>query len=689
MRKMNYLHPIYQEYSYRTGSRIDIARILPNDPGDEDEELLLDMLSEPPRYIERIAPVSIKIGQELIRGKNWTELTVKGFRIFARIFDDITAYVKQTMQDVFKEKGMTPFCAVGIDPDTLHRILELDFELNENTYGKLMELYSRGVIAPSVTTPFHAILPMLKNDFDVRLLVRIGFLYYWPILKAYHEHIREVHGERGFVVCFWLPEGGYSQKVMDIIFEEFMAACKADKIKDPHLAILLDNAQAEGVDNDLLMKTWNVVIRSQKEREFISVIFKDRHFSDWVTFSNPSVKKLLDRSIAKMDSELNEGKVDYCWAHFEDIAALTYTVKAAGNFEQKVIKLTELGYLPLSPDVFIRRKLIRRYGRCPGDPNIVTLKDGTAWSDWHLDNISLGRWEGTLDSNSEYKLVDENHPYIRVTKDGDVEEPGPQCWKLALNRAIEICADAVKGDPETLKGGMLEVLASLVPGKDKAVIHSNVEEFLTRYALLHWREHFLQHNYEEADLQIQEIVNEHLLKGFKPNLDTQEYAIAAVAAQAYYFCLDARKSTATYWENLDQRAVYQNITMLVLGIVNAIHVHHWRKKQDEAKKLTKILKEELIGFETAYERYNLAEFGITEVEWRDAIESAIEDSPMNIVERAARRTAARHLRPLGYRKEFSIDDENIPTNVGHVWSGEVINTNYNWENRIFCGLHEM
>ncbi|HRR99947.1 MAG TPA: hypothetical protein P5128_06850, partial [Candidatus Sumerlaeia bacterium] len=168
----------------------------------------------------------------------------------------------------------------------------------------------------------------------------------------------------------------------------------------------------------------------------------------------------------------------------------------------------------------------------------------------------------------------------------------------------------------------------------------------------------------------------------------REYAVAATAAQAYYFCLDARKSSAVFWENFDQRAVYQNVAMLVLGMSNAIHVYHWINQQAEAKKIVKIMKDELIQFETAYQRYNLAEFGITEIEWKDAIKSAVDDCSFNVVERAARRIAARHLRPLGYRKEFTLDDENVPTSVGHIWSGEVINSNYTWENRFFCGLHE-
>ncbi len=685
---MNYLHPIFHGHSYQVGSRIDIARLLPVDPDKEDSELLFDMLSEPPRFSERIAPVSTRVGAELVRGKNWTELMIKGYRIFTRIFSYITAYVAQTMEDVFKEKGMVPFLSLGIDPDTLHRILELDYELNENTYGKLIDLYGKGVIAPCATVPFHVILPMLESEYDIRLLIRIGFLFYWPIMKLYYRYISSIHKEKSFVVSFWLPEGGYSERVLDILISEFRARCKKDKIRDSHLVLLLDNAQANERDNDILMKNWDIVRPGSDKREFVSVVFRDRHFSDWVTYSNPSVKKLLDRTIAKMDSDLNGGKIDYCWAHFEDIAALTYTIKAANNFEQKIIKLAELGYLPVSPDVFVRRKMNRQFGRSPHDPYIVSLKNNTAWSDWHHDNVSLGRWEGTLDSNAEYKLVDENHPYLRVTKDGEVEEAGPQCWKLALNRAISTCAQLVKGNPHKLQGGMMEVLASLIPTKDKKIIRRNVDDFLVHYALLHWREHFLQHGYDEPDLTIEEIVDQHLLRGVKAHFKVRQYAIAATAAQAYYFCLDAKKSCATFWENLDQHAVYQNVAMLVLGMVNAIYVYHWLKRPADAKKVVQTMKQELIRFDSAYQRYNLAEYGITEVEWKDAIKSGLEETPMNIVERATRRIAARHLRPLGYRRDFSFEDENITSNVGHVWSGEVVNSNFNWENPVFCGLQE-
>jgi len=348
-----------------------------------------------------------------------------------------------------------------------------------------------------------------------------------------------------------------------------------------------------------------------------------------------------------------------------------------------------LAYLPVSPDTFIRRKLIKKFGKSPFEPIKVEIRDNTAWSDWHINNISLGRWTGNLDSNAEYKLVDENHPYTRYTVQGKVEEGGPQCWKIAFNEATKRCVRIVKGDSKTMKGGMLEVLADLIPSKDSELVKSNVLEYLIHYSLIYWREYFLHQGYTEPDIYLPDIANKYLLKGTKKkSLSDKECIIAGIAAQAYYFALEGIKSTAAYWENFDQRALYQNVMHITLAMARAIIVYTWLRKPEKAKKVIETLKEELIGFENAYDRYNLADYGVTKSEWNDSIKSVIEDSQLNIVERTARRISARHLRPIGFRKEFSLEDENIATSTGHLWSGEVDNVNFKWENKFFCGIKE-
>ena len=100
------------------------------------------------------------------------------------------------------------------------------------------------------------------------------------------------------------------------------------------------------------------------------------------------------------------------------------------------------------------------------------------------------------------------------------------------------------------------------------------------------------------------------------------------------------------------------------------------------------MKVELLDFASAYHRHRLADYGVTEQEWRDSIKSLVDETEINIVTRATRRTAARHLRPLGYRKDFTREDEFLTSNCGHIWSAEVENTNYKWENKLFCGMRE-
>lgn len=687
---MNRLHPIFHSYSYQAGSRVDVEEILPLSLDDEDCELLIDNLSEPPTYIERIAPLSITVGTETVKGKNWTDLMLKGYRILNQIFHTITIHVKQSIIDNFKEKGMAPISSITIDPTTLTQILEMDFETGDNVYSQFMKHYSTSVISTCATTPFHILLPLLDDDFDIELLARTGFKFYWNMLVEHHKNIKKTHNENKFLVVFWLPEGAYSKRVAKIIYDVFMDICQKEKVQDPHLAFLLDNQQIEERENDMVMKSWNTLSLSDDKTQNVSVLFKDRSFSDWVTLSNPSVKKLLDRTIAKVDSDLNDLNVNYCWSHFEEIENIMRSHKAAKNYEQKIIKLIELGYLPTAPDFFIRRKMGKKFGKSPFEPVKVEIKDNTSWSDWHINNISLGRWTGNLDSNAEYKLVDENRAYARyAAAEGKIDEIGPQCWKIAYNEAVKRCVKLVKGDPNSLKGGVIEILASLVPSKDQKIVKQNVMDFLIKYALIYWKEHFLQQKFGEADIYLPEIANSTLLKGTKTkSLKEKDYIISGTAAQVYYFILEGLKSTATNYENFDQRGVYQNIMHITLAISRLIALNIWLEKTDKVKKLIECLKEELIGFDNAYERYNLAEYGVTKDEWKEAVKSVVDDSKLNVVSRAARRTAARHLRPLGFRKDFSIDDENISTNTGHLWNEEVENVNFRWDNKFFYGIKE-
>jgi hypothetical protein len=681
----NQLHPVYHLQACQAGSRVDIDRVLPATLDDTDLEELLEKLSEPPRFKERIAPVSTIIGTDVVRGRNWTDMMMKAYRIYFRLFSSMGFYLRQAMVEKFDERGMLPFTSMSMDPETLHLMIEMDYEQGENTYGSLLELLQSGVISPCATTPFHALLPLMHNEFDQRLALRVGLLMHWEEIVRYHEYLETVGSNTQFIVPFWFPECAFSARTLEILHEEFQAITREHRVRDPHLLIMLDTAQVQPTDIDVLMKSWNVVKVGQDN--YVSVVFRDRSFSEWVTYSNPSVKKLIDRTIAKVDSGLNERGVDYCWSHFEELEALTFTNKSTNNYDQKITKLAQLSYMPMSPDMFVRRKMDGIFGKATHEPQEIELKDNTAWSDWHT-NPSLGRWQGVLDSNAFFKLVDMHRPYTRRTRGGKVVESGPQAWKPAWTATRQTISKAVKGDPETLQGGAVEVLAGLVGAKDPKVNRKNVQEFLMFWSHAHWREIFLQRDLSEADVDVQALVDQYLFRGLKKSATEQDYAIAAAAAQAYYFAMESHRSFATAFENMDNRLMYQSAMMTTLALCNMIAVYGWVDRVSDAKAFIELMKTELLDFSSAYDRYELAELGVTRQEWDESLKSQVDESPLNVVERATRRVAARHLRPLGYRKDFTKEDEFITTNVGHVWTVEIENTNYKWENKVFCGLRE-
>ncbi len=313
------LHPVFHAITSQPGNRVDKAQVLPSDLKSVDLEEWLEILSEPPKFNERLCPVSLQFGQSTLRGKSLPDLMIKGYRQMARIFSGIGRHVLQAGRAQHGEPGMVPFMSLAADPDLWERLINADYDDGETTHATFMNLIRRGVVTPCVTIPFGALLPTFEAEFDVRMLVRLALFHDWHLLEAYHAHMAETHGDERFIVTVWFPEGGISRRVLEIFREEFLARAEEAGKSDPHLVLLLDNHQVPERDNDRLMKSWNMMRLDEDDEDFISVIFRDRSFSEWVSRSNPSVKKLLDRTIAKVDAELNAIGADYCWGHFEEL----------------------------------------------------------------------------------------------------------------------------------------------------------------------------------------------------------------------------------------------------------------------------------------------------------------------------------------------------------------------------------
>lgn len=702
---MNLFHPIYHSYTFPTGCRIDIERLLPAKLAELDDEELIDNFSEPPAWVEHIAPLGVQVGDQVFRGRNAQEMMLRVYRLMFDLFSAIGRFISTTAGQNAEERPFhLPFLSLAVDPDTMHKLIEMDYETGETGYVNLMKLFSKGTVSPCITTPFHAILPMLPGEAEIRLCVKSAFIFYSRVLDQYAAYLKKHFEDDLLVLPVWLPESGYSELTQRVIEEEFAVFCKQHKLKGAHLVLMLDNHQAANSENDVMMKSWNQTApklengsRSSKRNgagegnSNVSVLFRDRSFSDWVIHAKPSVKKLLDRTIAKVDSDINSQNVHYGWAHFEELEAVTYSPRSILNFQQKLVKLTELGYLPISPDFYVRGKLRGEFGCARHEPQMVDMVDNSAGNGWNLENSrDLGRWMGhdTAAENGEGKLKIVTQSYERQLEEGTDKRRGSQSWKIAWNGVWRKIYDEVVGDLSTGKGGMAKVLSGMTAQRGVEKSANNVQEFLAHYTYVYWREHFIQHDMAEADINIIEVSNKYLRAGSKTELDEEHCAIAGAAGQAIYFALDSARSTGLAWENMDNRAFYQNVAMLTLAIVNAMHVYHWTGEAKKARKLLDLMQTELFDFPGAYDRYELQSKGVTKTEWREAIKSEIDESRDNVVKRAALRVAARHLRPLGYGKDFTRADANTTTNVGHIWSLESNRENLAYENMLYCGVSE-
>lgn len=695
-RRPNRLHPVQVEYSYPLGSRVDMENKLPLDLLEEDPEELLDDFSSPKEYQERIAPLNVQFNQDTITGKNPTELQVKFIRILARRLETVAGVLERANRENFGERGPISFMGLALDPDTINRIIELDYETADNVYSRIAQLWDKGHITPLVTTPFHTLLPLYRQDFEVRLLVRMGLEFYWPVVKKYNRSAIRASGNKLFTAVFWLPEGGYSSRVLQIVHEEFTKACEADGIEEFHLVILLDSEQSRERETDVLMKRWNTLRPAPTTRDFVTVVYRERNFSEWVVDGHPSTKKQLDRTIAKVDAALRDAGVDHMWTHFEPLMTLLSTFKTCVNFEQKLIKLTELGYQPCGPDVFAKRKYLRVLGMGEDEPRRTTLEEDSTWNSYADEPGDLVKFLGTMETGgfNSKTYLGEQRPYELRSVDGSTKKSrGHPCWKPALWRSLWAVHYAVVGEPKTFMGGMLGLMREIIPIRRVPVAKQNIEDFLVRCTRIHWKEHFVHHVYSEADIRLEEFARDTLLQNLpddaeRDDLTEEEMLTCGAAAEAIFHAHLGMCSTAFGFEHIDHRAVYQNAAMMSLAVVHAIHAFKWAEKEDEADRLFEVFERELMDFESAYERHGIDKLGVERRMWKATIKSQAPDTDLNVVSRAARRVGANHLRMAGYRKAFDRKDSYIPNSTGHIWSAEMDHLNFKWENELYHGIAE-
>jgi hypothetical protein len=114
---INLFHPIYHGFTFPIGCRIDIERILPANLDEADTEELVDVFSEPPVWMERLSPLAVQIGDQVIRGRNAPDLMLKVYRMMFDLFGGIGRFIESTVAQNTGEGVRFPFMSLCVDPE--------------------------------------------------------------------------------------------------------------------------------------------------------------------------------------------------------------------------------------------------------------------------------------------------------------------------------------------------------------------------------------------------------------------------------------------------------------------------------------------------------------------------------------------------------------------------------------------
>ena len=699
MAQRTHFHPLFHLFLTLPGTAVDLHDS--NLPAvleeDHETDTAIDALSAPPKFHERMTQISTMIGKTLVRGNNYTDLMMRCMHVIFERMDKVHSFASTLPHSKPSRvnNAIAPSFSFAFAPEEMQRLIEQDYETGDLTFSYYLKLVGNGVIAPFVTFPFHSLLPTIE-DYDKRVIIRAGFNIYWPILTLHNNTIAKACGDKLFILPVQLPQLGYDIATLRIICQEAQLKANKEKTENVQLLLLLDYSQLHSTDLDQQMRSIGRIDLSELGigNGNVWTIHTDIKFSSWTNRNMNMVKKVVDRTIAKVDVEWESKKLDYTWLHTDPLDEVLQTERGLDALEERFVKLHQLGHTPCAPDFYLRAKLSGQWKRLPGEPHSVKVKNRSACDEWNIERASFGRWLGLYNTETQFAFVDASRPYTRlIPKNIPVQEPGSQAWKIAWNLVLNRFVQHLRGNIATMQGGMLGALAQIVGEQHPIVtVKKNVQAFLAQYSMAYYRDIFVQQQWSEQECSLHVLCDE-LTQGLQREpLTGEEMAMAGMAAQGYYFLQHARRTQGLHWENPDQSAMFETVIFLMAAIRNTCYLYQWREEPELKKELFDMVRRELFEFHKVYTRYNLNHYGITPAEWEQVMKSQVDDLPDNIFTRTARFAAANMLVKLGFQVTENdppvIKDRWVGSACGHIWNSDCVQTNLKWDNKYFCGVTE-
>ncbi len=429
------------------------------------------------------------------------------------------------------------------------------------------------------------------------------------------------------MIGYWLPEAVITKKSAEIV----------ESSTNKELVFLLDERQ--------LLYDFPQAKYSCNRYSKSFVFGREWLLSDAFAFNTLDVQGLIQATLRMADLEKERSGIPYLIFMASDLESLLGNPAQLDRFIRWMEGLEQNGVERVSAPEFIRKKLSGEYRRLEGECVFeIGVKDYSSWSDYFDLSIdgktSDMRWLGLR--REDGRIIH------RWYKDRKIS----QLWKLAFTKLFQELNRAVRF-------GVIEGLRKL---------NSDPEEFLLRYARIFFKDYYDYFGMETSNIYVLEPAN-----GDKSALRL---------GRAYYLMLLANHSCPRFWENLDTRVTFGNVSVMAKALIELIKYFN----ESELRSIFIEAYLRLLNFEKLYHLWNLGElkgmegWETTEKAWNEALKPEVPTSEYNVVTRGSLYVGKRDLKD---DLRYIIEQYNLDwavADTGHI-PGEM---HGHWENTEWC-----
>ncbi len=432
--------------------------------------------------------------------------------------------------------------------------------------------------------------------------------------------------EKRSIIGYWLPEAVITRKSAEII----------ESSTEKKLIFLLDERQ--------LLYDFPQAKYSCNRYSNSFVFGREWSLSDAFAFNTLDVPGLIRATLELADWEKEKLGIPYLVFMASDLESLLGNPEQLDRFISWMKGLEQSGVERVSAQEFIRNKLSDKYRRLDGECQFtIGVKDYSSWSDYFDLSIdgktSDMRWLGLR--REDGRIINRWHKGRKLS----------QLWKLAFTRLFQELN-------RTVRYGVLEGLKEL---------GGRPEKFLIRYSRIFFRDYYDYFGMETSPSYVLEPANG----------DRKALKLGRI----YYLVLLANHSCPRFWENLDTRVAFGNVSVVAKALIELM-----RYFDDERRGIFEEAYLRLLNFENLYHIWNLGAmpslegWETGEEAWKEALRPEVPNSGYNVVRRAALYVGKRDLKGElkglieHYNLEWAVAD------TGHI-PGEM---HGRWENMEWC-----